>query len=162
MSRRCFLSSHAARGGASLVAYIHFVDGEHITDLETFLTAPENIRNVFSYAFTSVPNLPDPDSDPDSPATYGGVSNAGYLGGVGGGPEGAESALTTNVGTLAGLGFGYVPSRWLSLALALSVADLLLHRLPLSRIYAGYFGGSLDLVSMYGWGTDVYCVIKTV
>ncbi|BGP31068.1 hypothetical protein JCM10296v2_002832 [Rhodotorula toruloides] len=101
---------------------------------------PENIRNVFSYAFTSVPNLPDPDSDPDSPATYGGVSNAGYLGGVGGGPEGAESALTTNVGTLAGLGFG----------------------LPLSRIYAGYFGGSLDLVSMYGWGTDVYCVIKTV
>ncbi|EGU12827.1 Pyruvate dehydrogenase kinase [Rhodotorula toruloides ATCC 204091] len=134
------LQSHAMRGGGALVVSIHVVDEEPITDLETFHTAPENIRNVFSYAFTSVPNLPDPDSDPDSPATYGGVSNAGYLGGVGGGPEGAESALTTNVGTLAGLGFG----------------------LPLSRIYAGYFGGSLDLVSMYGWGTDVYCVIKTV
>lgn len=103
---------------------------------------PENLANVFSYAFTSVPLLPDPDSDPDSPAaaSYGGTSNAGYLGGVGGGPQGGESALQTNVGTLAGLGFG----------------------LPLARIYAGYFGGSLDLVSMYGWGTDVYCVIKTV
>ncbi|BGP54669.1 hypothetical protein JCM8202v2_002256 [Rhodotorula sphaerocarpa] len=103
---------------------------------------PENLNNVFSYAFTSVPLLPDPDSDPDSPSTasYGGTSNAGYLGGVGGGPQGGESALQTNVGTLAGLGFG----------------------LPLARIYAGYFGGSLDLVSMYGWGTDVYCVIKTV
>ncbi|KAH7343820.1 alpha-ketoacid dehydrogenase kinase N-terminal domain-containing protein [Rhizoctonia solani] len=28
--------------------------------------------------------------------------------------------------------------------------------LPLSNIYATYFGGSLDLVSMDGWGTDVY------
>ncbi|TNY19081.1 pyruvate dehydrogenase kinase [Rhodotorula diobovata] len=102
---------------------------------------PENVHNVFSYAFTSVPALPDPDFDPDSPAaTYGGTANAGYYGGVGGGPQGGESALQTNVGTLAGLGFG----------------------LPLSRIYAGYFGGSLDLVSMYGWGTDVYCVMKTV
>lgn len=35
-------------------------------------------------------------------------------------------------------------------------------RLPLSRLYAGYFGGSLDLVSMYGWGTDVYVVLRTV
>lgn len=31
-------------------------------------------------------------------------------------------------------------------------------RLPLSRIYSSYFGGSLDLVSMYGWGTDVYAL----
>ncbi|BGP38957.1 hypothetical protein JCM10450v2_002914 [Rhodotorula kratochvilovae] len=102
---------------------------------------PENMHNVFSYAFTSVPALPDPDFDPDSPAAaYGGTATAGYYGGVGGAPQGGESALQTSVGTLAGLGFG----------------------LPLSRIYAGYFGGSLDLVSMYGWGTDVYCVMKTV
>ncbi|GAA5870229.1 hypothetical protein JCM8547_006921 [Rhodosporidiobolus lusitaniae] len=104
---------------------------------------PENVQSVFSYAFTSVPLLPDPDSDPDSPLSselYGGATNAGYLGGVGGGPQGGESTLQTNVGTLAGLGFG----------------------LPLSRIYSQYFGGSLDLVSMYGWGSDVYCVLKTV
>ncbi|GAA5839510.1 hypothetical protein JCM11251_002744 [Rhodosporidiobolus azoricus] len=108
---------------------------------------PENASAIFSYAFTSVPSLPDPDSDPDSPADlsgpgdlYGGTSNAGYMGGVGGGPQAPETPLTTNMGSLAGLGFG----------------------LPLSRIYAQYFGGSLDLVSMYGWGTDVYLVLKTV
>lgn len=28
--------------------------------------------------------------------------------------------------------------------------------LPMSKIFATYFGGSLDLVSMDGWGTDVY------
>lgn len=117
---------------------------------------PENLNNVFSYAFTSVPLLPDPDSDPDSPSTasYGGTSNAGYLGGVGGGPQGGESALQTNVGTLAGLGFGCV------LPFLRRVERLLTSpppSLPLARIYAGYFGGSLDLVSMYGWGTDV-CV----
>jgi len=28
--------------------------------------------------------------------------------------------------------------------------------LPMSNIFATYFGGSLDLVSMDGWGTDVY------
>ncbi|GAA5965769.1 hypothetical protein JCM3765_007337 [Sporobolomyces pararoseus] len=100
---------------------------------------PENVQSVFSYAFTSVPLLPDPDSDPDSPSVYGGTTGAGYMGGVGGGPQGGESALQTNVGTLAGLGFG----------------------LPLSRIYAEYFSGSLDLVSMWGWGTDVYCVVRT-
>lgn len=28
--------------------------------------------------------------------------------------------------------------------------------LPMSKIYSTYFGGSLDLVSLDGWGTDVY------
>lgn len=28
--------------------------------------------------------------------------------------------------------------------------------LPMSNIYARYFGGSLELVSLDGWGTDVY------
>ncbi|KAM0755679.1 alpha-ketoacid dehydrogenase kinase [Meredithblackwellia eburnea MCA 4105] len=103
---------------------------------------PENLPSVFSYAFTTVPPMPDPDMDPDSPSyeLYGGSGGAGYYGGVGGGPPGGESTLKTGLGTLAGLGFG----------------------LPLSRIYASYFGGSLDLVSMYGWGTDTYTVLRTV
>ncbi|KAL8277233.1 hypothetical protein RQP46_010406 [Phenoliferia psychrophenolica] len=103
---------------------------------------PENLPNVFSYAFTTVPPLADPDMDPDSPGSdlYGGSSGAGYYGGVGGGPGGGETSLKTGMGTLAGLGFG----------------------LPLSRIYASYFGGSLDLVSMVGWGTDTYTVLRTV
>ena len=28
--------------------------------------------------------------------------------------------------------------------------------LPLSRLYAEYFGGSLELVSLYGHGADVF------
>lgn len=28
--------------------------------------------------------------------------------------------------------------------------------LPMSNIFATYFGGSLELVSLDGWGTDVY------
>lgn len=40
--------------------------------------------------------------------------------------------------------------------------SLSLFRLPLSRIYSSYFGGSLDLVTMHGWGTDVYCVLRVV
>ena len=28
--------------------------------------------------------------------------------------------------------------------------------LPMSNIFASYFGGSLELLSMNGWGTDVY------
>ncbi|KAF8897559.1 hypothetical protein BD779DRAFT_386535 [Infundibulicybe gibba] len=28
--------------------------------------------------------------------------------------------------------------------------------LPMSNIYANYFGGSLELVSLDGWGTDIY------
>lgn len=28
--------------------------------------------------------------------------------------------------------------------------------LPMSNIFARYFGGSLDLISLDGWGTDVY------
>ncbi|KAK9251794.1 mitochondrial branched-chain alpha-ketoacid dehydrogenase kinase-domain-containing protein [Lipomyces tetrasporus] len=33
--------------------------------------------------------------------------------------------------------------------------------LPLSRAYAEYFGGSIDLETCFGWGTDVYVNIKT-
>lgn len=89
-------------------------------------------------------SLPNPDADPDSPVIdegYGGVGGAGYKGGVGGGPEvSGNSPLSASMGTLAGLGFG----------------------LPLSRIYAQYFGGSLDLVSLTGYGCDAYVILRTL
>jgi len=43
-------------------------------------------------------------------------------------------------GTIAGLGYG----------------------LPLSRAYAEYFGGGINVQSLYGWGTDVYLRLKGV
>jgi len=108
-------------------------------------TAPASLPNVFSYAFTSVSTLPNPDADPDSPVQvadeYGGLGGAGYKGGVGGGPDvPGNSPLSTGMGVLAGLGFG----------------------LPLTRIYAAYFGGSCDLVSLTGWGTDAYVILRTI
>ncbi|KAK9314265.1 branched-chain alpha-ketoacid dehydrogenase kinase [Lipomyces starkeyi] len=33
--------------------------------------------------------------------------------------------------------------------------------LPLSRAYAEYFGGSIDLETCFGWGTDVYLTINS-
>ena len=52
--------------------------------------------------------------------------------------EGGLFGLLTNderqVGILAGLGFG----------------------LPMSRVYAEYFNGSLDIVGLHGHGTDVF------
>jgi len=43
-------------------------------------------------------------------------------------------------GPIAGLGFG----------------------LPMSRVYAGYFGGSLDFKSVSGYGTDVFLQFPTL
>ncbi|KAJ2890492.1 hypothetical protein GGI21_006151 [Coemansia aciculifera] len=43
-------------------------------------------------------------------------------------------------GPIAGLGFG----------------------LPMARLYAGYFGGSLDIVSMEGYGCDVFLKLRSI
>jgi len=56
----------------------------------------------------------------------GDTGGAGMLGGVG--------ANASGDGPLAGLGFG----------------------LPTSKVYAEYFGGALEVLSMHGYGTDVY------
>jgi pyruvate dehydrogenase kinase 2/3/4 len=32
--------------------------------------------------------------------------------------------------------------------------------LPLSRLYARYFGGDLSIMSMDGWGTDAYLYLN--
>lgn len=50
----------------------------------------------------------------------------------------ALSASGGDTSTIAGLGYG----------------------LPLSRAYAEYFGGSIQLESLWGWGTDVYLTMK--
>ena len=50
----------------------------------------------------------------------------------------ALSTSGNDTSTIAGLGYG----------------------LPLSRAYAEYFGGSIQLESLWGWGTDVYLTMK--
>lgn len=52
----------------------------------------------------------------------------------------AISSAGAGASSLAGLGYG----------------------LPLSRAYAEYFGGGIQLQSLYGWGTDVYLRLKGV
>jgi signal transduction histidine kinase len=44
------------------------------------------------------------------------------------------------VNSLAGLGYG----------------------LPLGRAYAEYFGGGIEVQSLWGWGTDVYLSLRGV
>lgn len=50
------------------------------------------------------------------------------------------SASSGHLGSIAGLGYG----------------------LPLSRAYAEYFGGSIAIQSLWGWGTDVYLTLQGV
>ncbi|THC87820.1 hypothetical protein EYZ11_012734 [Aspergillus tanneri] len=52
----------------------------------------------------------------------------------------AISSSSGNLSSIAGLGYG----------------------LPLSRAYAEYFGGSIAVQSLWGWGTDVYLTLKGV
>ncbi|EAS34028.3 mitochondrial pyruvate dehydrogenase kinase [Coccidioides immitis RS] len=56
--------------------------------------------------------------------------------------DGLNLLSNTNINnsTIAGLGYG----------------------LPLGRAYAEYFGGSIHLQSMWGWGTDVYLTLQGV
>ncbi|KAH0830430.1 hypothetical protein J3R83DRAFT_1825 [Lanmaoa asiatica] len=104
--------------------------------------SPSNMARIFSYAFTTAGNA---ESD-------GGPYAAQHVGGsaaVGGGTSAGEGNLfgeitgkgvQVGLGTIAGLGYG----------------------LPMSRLYAKYFGGSLDLFSLDGWGSDVYVKLRSV
>jgi signal transduction histidine kinase len=63
--------------------------------------------------------------------------------GEGGSSIDALNTISNNSGQLssiAGLGYG----------------------LPLSRAYAEYFGGSIAVQSLWGWGTDVYLTLNGV
>jgi len=115
---------------------------------------PSNMERIFSYAFTTAGRR---SSSGSGPGRYG---RSGDGGGDGGGPYAAQQhvgaggavaagdvdifgeitskGIETGLGTIAGLGFG----------------------LPMSRLYAQYFGGSLDLFSLHGWGSDVLLKLR--
>ncbi|KIJ69622.1 hypothetical protein HYDPIDRAFT_106261 [Hydnomerulius pinastri MD-312] len=108
--------------------------------------SPSNMARIFSYAFTTAGH-----SDPEDEAG-GGPYAAQHVGGsaaVAGGTSAGEGnlfgeitgkGLQVGLGTIAGLGYG----------------------LPMSRLYARYFGGSLDLFSLDGWGSDVFVKLRSV
>ncbi|EJU05310.1 alpha-ketoacid dehydrogenase kinase N-terminal domain-containing protein [Dacryopinax primogenitus] len=117
--------------------------------------APAHLAHVFSYAFTTAgvedggpyamqhvggqAALDAGAPPPPSPSTSPSLSPAPAL---------AESVFTeisatslrSSMGTIAGLGYG----------------------LPLARLYASYFGGGLELVSLYGHGTDVFVKLRSL
>ncbi|KAG0706400.1 P-loop containing nucleoside triphosphate hydrolase protein [Suillus ampliporus] len=105
--------------------------------------SPSNMARIFSYAFTTAGYADDQNGD-------GGPYAAQHIGGsaaIGSGSAGeggnlfgeiTEKGIQAGLGTIAGLGYG----------------------LPLSRLYARYFGGSLDLFSLDGWGSDVFIKLR--
>lgn len=98
---------------------------------------PRNLPHVFSYAFTTA-SEPTKNNSEDEDESEGGPYAMQAVGGTGGDAlaEMGKMGLASGLGTLAGLGYG----------------------LPLSRIYATYFGGgsALDVVSLYGHGCDTF------
>ncbi|KAJ3773732.1 hypothetical protein FB446DRAFT_641134, partial [Lentinula raphanica] len=105
---------------------------------------PANIPQIFSYAFTTAGR-----EDSEDNGSGGGPYAAQHVGGsaaIGDGGMGEGNlfgeitgkGLQTGLGTIAGLGYG----------------------LPMSRLYAKYFGGSLELMSLEGWGCDIYLKLR--
>ncbi|PFH47682.1 hypothetical protein AMATHDRAFT_50131 [Amanita thiersii Skay4041] len=111
--------------------------------------SPSNMARIFSYAFTTAGrNAHSPDaaeddvnSGPYGAQRIGGMAAIGSGGGAGDASLFGEitgQGLQTGLGTIAGLGYG----------------------LPMSKLYAKYFGGSLELFSLEGWGSDVFLKLR--
>ncbi|KAI0027413.1 atypical/PDHK/BCKDK protein kinase [Vararia minispora EC-137] len=103
--------------------------------------APVHIPHIFAYSFTTagrnaVHALADED-ELDGPYAAQHVGGGAAVGSDLFG-EIAGKGVQTGMGTIAGLGFG----------------------LPMSRLYAQYFGGSLELFSLDGWGCDVLLKLR--
>ncbi|KAI1817517.1 alpha-ketoacid dehydrogenase kinase [Poronia punctata] len=99
--------------------------------------APDVLPNIFNYSFTTF------SEDEMDEMISNGSSTTGSSAGGGGGQKdalGVISAASSGSSSIAGLGYG----------------------LPLSRAYAEYFGGGINVQSLYGWGTDVYVRLKGV
>ncbi|KAI0262950.1 P-loop containing nucleoside triphosphate hydrolase protein [Gloeopeniophorella convolvens] len=108
-----------------------------------------NMARIFSYAFTTAGRrasehghtIDEEDGGPYAAQHVGGGAAIGADSGAGGAGlfgEMTGKGVETGLGTIAGLGFG----------------------LPMSRLYARYFGGSLDLFSLDGWGADVLLKLR--
>ncbi|KLO17175.1 alpha-ketoacid dehydrogenase kinase [Schizopora paradoxa] len=108
--------------------------------------SPHNMARVFSYAFSTAKRSAqhadeDAGGGPYAAQQIGGnaaTMEVGAKGDAGLFSEMTGKGIQAGVGTLAGLGYG----------------------LPMSRLYARYLGGSLDLFSLDGWGTDAFLKLR--
>ena len=122
--------------------------------------APAHVPHIFSYSFTTARSYASGDEDEVDGGPYAAQSIGGLAGlystnmqskkppgGDGLGSDVSSGGLFSEIvgrgvqsgmGTIAGLGYG----------------------LPMSRLYAMYFGGSLEFVSLDGWGSDVFVKLR--
>ncbi|KAK7023804.1 CMGC/DYRK/DYRK2 protein kinase [Favolaschia claudopus] len=100
--------------------------------------SPTNMARIFSYAFSTARSS---ESDVDGGGGPYAAQHIGGLANIGGADlfsEITSKGLQTGLGSIAGLGYG----------------------LPMSKLYAEYFGGSLDLMSLDGWGSDTFLRLR--
>ncbi|KAG1760054.1 hypothetical protein EDD22DRAFT_971318 [Suillus occidentalis] len=119
-----------------------------------------NMARIFSYAFTTAGHADDQTGD-------GGPYAAQHIGGsaaIGSGSAGeggnlfgeiTEKGIQVGLGTIAGLGYGLPLSRLYAKCVRLFPGS----SLTLTAVYR-YFGGSLDLFSLDGWGSDVFIKLR--
>lgn len=110
--------------------------------------SPSHMARIFSYAFTtagrgaenSVDDVDGAGGPYVAQRVGGGLAtdNGSSTGDAGLFGEIAGKSLQAGIGTIAGLGYG----------------------LPMSRLYARYFGGSLEFLSLEGWGSDVFLTLR--
>jgi len=104
----------------------------------------QNMRRIFSYAFTTAEaTLPDDDDGEGGPYAAQYVGGGAAVNGKGDSSVFAEitrKGIQTGLGTFYGLGYG----------------------LPMSGLYARYFGGSLQFLTMDGWGSDVFLKLPSL
>ncbi|KAJ7702474.1 atypical/PDHK/BCKDK protein kinase [Mycena rosella] len=103
--------------------------------------SPSNMARIFSYAFTTAKS--DAEHDTDGGGGPYAAQQVGGLANISGGDTNLFSEITskglqTGMGTIAGLGYG----------------------LPMSKLYAAYFGGDLRLMSLEGLGSDVFLKLR--
>ncbi|KAI0747806.1 branched-chain alpha-ketoacid dehydrogenase [Daedaleopsis nitida] len=109
-----------------------------------------NMSRIFSYSFTTAGRSAEHGAfyEGDDAGLDGGPYAAQHMSGgaaidAGGSGESLFSEIVgrgvqMGMGTIAGLGYG----------------------LPMSRLYARYFGGSFDFKSLDGWGSDVFIKLR--
>ncbi|KAF7778927.1 hypothetical protein Agabi119p4_3272 [Agaricus bisporus var. burnettii] len=102
--------------------------------------SPSNMARIFSYAFTTAGRGVHQSVQAHEGGPSAGTGSSDIMGEDDSSLFGeiTGKGLQNGLGTIAGLGYG----------------------LPMSRLYARYFGGSLDIFALEGWGSDVFLKLR--